>query len=174
VNHGGVVANYLAKVQSVTESFQFFSQKGGIEFGEISNKKEQYKERDSILVSVTKKVRKSPSQSGLRGIRGEIFNVGRGFTWSQKGKEGVIKSPTLRKEGNFFRGSVLSEVEKTMKKTRESGVKKIQGSKEEVLMPIGKGLGKRKEIDGGELYGDNNNLNGSGLAEAMEQPRRPQ
>jgi hypothetical protein len=27
MNHGGVVANYLAKVQSVTESFQFFSKK---------------------------------------------------------------------------------------------------------------------------------------------------
>jgi hypothetical protein len=76
----------------------------------------------------------------------------------------------LRKEGNFFCGPVLSNVEKTMKNAQESGVEKIQGSKEEVLTPIGKGLGKRKEIDGGELYGDNNNLKGSGLAEVVEQP----
>jgi hypothetical protein len=175
-NHGGVAANYLAKVQSETESFQFFSKKGGLETGDISSKKkEQYKERELIPGSVTKKARRSPSQSGIRGIQGENFNAEGGFMWSKKGEEGeVFKSPNLRKEGKLFRGPMLADVEKNLKNTKESGVEKIQRSKEAMMTPVGKGLGKRKEIDGGEVYGDNNNLNGLGLAEAAEQPRRPQ
>ena len=108
-------------------------------------------------------------------MHGEIINYEAEFAWGKKDANGRnFESPNIRRDLKSFSGPVLYDVAKTMHVAHNSVENNLQLSQEGSLSPIVQGKRRKRQIGGDLKDVANETQIGSGLAEAVEQPCRPQ
>jgi hypothetical protein len=194
VKQGGVVSSFLAKINLEMASFQNegrFGKKIGKGKG---GERKQYVSRDGRDYGEVNEGRFSPKNKRTQ-LADEVEKEAR---WGRKGAG--CSSPNKNKSPTVYSGPVLADVERTMQTARGSAAKML----EESISKEGKFLaeqtdeqknggifssdsmviiGRKRELNGEvKSGGSGNDLKhsqfniqfGSGMAEAAEQPRRPQ
>jgi hypothetical protein len=187
-NRGGVVEKFIAKMQKETD-FQTEAHFGRYD----SRSKDLNGGRESTYLSASKKARISPIKTGIRSDLEDIDGAVGEATWKNSGvSRGLFSSPTTRTEVVGFGGPVLTDVEKKIQGAKSAskrksisahsvgaeveadGQKKSGEKLDEDRELVMQGRRKKREF-GGDLKNKicDDNV-GSGMAEAAEQPRRPQ
>jgi hypothetical protein len=182
-NRGGVAEKYLARVQNVTENFQKDDYYGKKEMRSHNERRSLNRGSESPPVNALKKARFSPIKTGVRPSPKEICGALKENTWSNvEDSEEKITNHAPRREVFGFGGPRLADVERTVQVAKYTPKDKQKMAVQNNGDGIAEGeansevQGKRKKRDiDGELKERNCDANiGSGMAEAAEQPRRPQ